>query len=190
LVSLQGGYYPKGLNQGGYAETDAQGRFQFDSLPASATFNLQKDGYTEIEGAKFPLDGTDEVVVTMKPPGVIRCRVVDAATGKPVPRFNVRLEVSPDRKEDEPLSDVSGRSNLGEDFSSEDFSSSKGTFEIKELKAGSPLQLTVQADGYRSQVIRRAMAQPAPKAETIEIRLSKLGAILPGNSGTRRQIPD
>ena len=160
----------KSKNRASYAkQTDARGRFQFDSLPASSAFDFRKDGYSDIETAELPLDGTDEVVVKMLPEGVIKYKVLDSASGKPVPRFNVRIAVSPDRKPNEPTSSISyEKTDPGEEFAS-----SEGNFEIRSLVAGSPLDVTVQADGYRPLAIQRVTPQPAPKADTIQLRLSK-----------------
>src|SRR5207247_556356 len=85
-----------GFDFGGRAATDAQGRFQFDSLPADAPFYFRAEGYSEIPEMKLALDGDDEVVVTMRSQGVIKGQIVDAATGKPIPRFIVRIPYTPD----------------------------------------------------------------------------------------------
>ena len=76
-----GNHYPDG-GVGGSATTDSEGRFGFDSLPAKPPFTFDAKGYSEIPETFLPLDGDDEVVVTMQPQGVLRGRLVDAATAR------------------------------------------------------------------------------------------------------------
>jgi beta-lactamase regulating signal transducer with metallopeptidase domain len=156
-----------GLDFGGTGTTDAQGRFQFDSLPANCPFAFFAEGYSQIPATELPLDGEQEVVVTIKAPGVIKGRVVDAATGKPIPRFNVRMTFSEDRQPGEPSAGLTSRRiDPGEDFHS-----AQGEFLVKDLLAGMPLQVMVAADGYRRHVLRRVEARPAGEADAVEIRL-------------------
>jgi beta-lactamase regulating signal transducer with metallopeptidase domain/5-hydroxyisourate hydrolase-like protein (transthyretin family) len=162
------GNSPAGMFYGGSATTDAQGRFQFDSLPANASFSFRADGYSQLPNEKLPLDGDKEVVVTVKSQGVIRGRVVDAASGKPLRRFNVSITFSPDRRPDEPAAGLmSSRVSPGEDFVS-----AEGRFVLKDLIAGMPLQVTVTAPGYRRQVLRRVVAEASGAAERVDIKLS------------------
>ena len=82
--------------------TDDHGRFRFESLPAKALFTLPRARLFGNPQTFLKLDGDDEVVVTMQSQGVIRGRVIDASTGKPIESFNVRMTFSPDRRRDEP----------------------------------------------------------------------------------------
>jgi beta-lactamase regulating signal transducer with metallopeptidase domain len=163
-----------GMEFGGKATTDADGRFEFDSLPTGSPFNLVANGYSEIEGTKLPLDGDEEVVVTMRAEGVIKGRVVDAETGNPISPFNVRITFSPDRRPDEPGHSLSGpraTSPEGEQFATPD-----GAFVLADLIRDMPLQVTVLADGYENQVERRIVAQSAANAETAQFRMMRLDA--------------
>jgi uncharacterized GH25 family protein len=96
------GHRGAGMDFGGSTTTDGQGRFQFDSLPPSTPFTFVADGYSEGSDQELPLDGADEVVVTLKSQGVIKGRVVDAATGRPITRFNVSITFTPDPKPGDP----------------------------------------------------------------------------------------
>jgi uncharacterized GH25 family protein len=160
------GNMPTRSDIGGNTITDAQGRFEFDSLPEKSPFAFEKEGYSEIDARELPLDGDKEVVVTMKSEGVIKGKVVDATTGKPIPRFNVRVTFSPDRQPDEPGT-LYRKWQPGEEFVSP-----PGQFLMKELTAGMSLQVTISADGYRRQVVRRVVAKTAAEAETVEIPLT------------------
>src|SRR5712691_530877 len=149
------------------ATTDAQGRFEFDSLPDKPPFSFLAEGYSEIPEIQLPLDGDNDVIVRMVSQGVIKGRVVDAATGKPIPRFTVRVTFSPDRQPDDPVG-----TGLRSEWvhPGEQFASAQGEFVLKDLMAGMPLQVTILAEGYRRHFVRRVVAQTASEAETVEIR--------------------
>ena len=159
-------------NIGGSADADANGKFEIDSLPAGAPFSFNAKGYSEIENAELQLDGADEVIVTMKSEGVIKGRVVNAATGKPVSPFSVQITFSPDRKAGDlghHLSGARATSPAGERFANAD-----GTFALKELIQGMPLQVTVSAEGYERQIERRVLAKSMDDMEQVEFRLPAL----------------
>jgi protocatechuate 3,4-dioxygenase beta subunit len=157
-----------GMEFGGSATTDDQGRFQFDSLPPDAPFAFNADGYSEIAEMKLPLDGDQVIDVQMKAQGFIKGCVVDAVTSKPIPRFNVRITFSEDRKPDDPVVGLSSRRiSPGEDFVS-----AQGRFRLGDLLDGMPLQVTVLAPGYRRQVQRRVVAQPEDEGEETLIKMT------------------
>lgn len=159
---------PQGMFAGGRTATDAQGRFQFDSLPADTPFTFRAEGYTQRSDEKLPLDGDQEIVVKLKAQGVIQGRIVDAATGKPLPRFNVSITFSWDRQPGEPAGGlISSRTSPGEEFAS-----AEGRFLLKDLMAGMPIQVSITAPGYRRQILRRVVAQAAGEAAPVEIRIS------------------
>ncbi len=167
LVDHSGGRSPMG-GVGEYVKTDQEGRFRFTSLPATAPFGFSKDRFTAIDRRTLPLDGANEVVVTMQPSGVVVGTALDAATGKPIPRFTVSLTFSPDPKEGDPsgslLATYSGPGQA--------FSSARGDFRLGDFAAGMPLQVTVTAEGYRKRVVRRYLATPAADAKPTEFRLT------------------
>ena len=165
LVDHSGGLSPVG-GVGEYVPTDKEGRFRFTSLPATAPFGFSKEGFTPIEGRTLPLDGADEVVVTMQPAGVVVGTALDAVTGKPIARFNVSLTFSPDHKEGDTRWWLPGKvSGTGQVFAS-----ARGDFRLGDLPAGMPLQVTVTAEGYRKRVVRRLLA--TPDAKPTEFRLT------------------
>jgi hypothetical protein len=103
----------------------------------------------------------------MEPGATIRGRVVDTTTSKPVTRFNVRLDSSPDRRPgDTPFRVLSTRINRGESFVSPN-----GTFRLKDIARGMALKVVVEAKGYHRHSVPRAVAKPADEAETHEFRL-------------------
>ena len=159
-----------GFDLGGHATTDARGRFELDSLPADSPIAFQKAGYSAIDDAKLPLDGADEVLVTMLSAGVIRGHVVNGKTGKPVTGFNVRVTFSPDRSPGEPGHWL--RAPLSTD--GEKLSSRDGAFRLGEFVCGMPLQVTVEAEGYNPAVVRRVVAAADSDARPVEFRLEKI----------------
>jgi RNA polymerase sigma factor (sigma-70 family) len=156
-----------GIGFGGSTTTDGQGRFQFDSLPADTPFTFVADGYSQIPEIKLPLDGDQEIDVQMKSQGIIKGRVVDASTGKPLQRFTVRIIHSFDRRPDDPIFSI----HTQRVYPGEQFTSAQGEFVLKDLIVGTPLQVIVLAEGYRRQVVRRELVQSAADAETLEFCL-------------------
>ena len=176
VVDEQGGalpgvrvYYARGnrfpgIDFGGKTTTDAEGRFELDSLPAESPFAFSKDGYSEMEDETLPLDGAEEIVVTMQSAGVIRGRVVDDRTGEPLSSFTVRVTFSPD--------DPSGGLSGARAFGGEKFATRDGTFRLGEFVRGMPLQVIVEADGHDPAVARRVVAVADGNAEPVEFRLA------------------
>ncbi len=167
MVYFDRGNQLPGGELGGSTTTDSEGRFSFDSLPARTPFRFIATDYSEIKDLQLPLDGAEEVVVRMPSAGVVKGRVVDAATGKPVRRFNVRVTFSPERRPNDP--DISLPWNLTS--TGEDFTSADGRFILNGFMSGAALQLNISADGYRRQAVRRAEAVSGPEAEELKVEL-------------------
>jgi hypothetical protein len=155
---------------GGWGTTDGEGRFAFDSLPANSPFSFDANGYSRISETFLSLDGEDIVVVTMRPQGMLRGRVLDAATGAPISRFNVRITFSPDRRPDDPKSTLSGPRA----FDGVRFVSADGQFQLKDLVADMALQVSVEAEQYGTVTERRVLAQADADATVIDFKLSQL----------------
>ena len=156
-------------------DTDAEGHFEFDSLPADTQFALSKEGYSRMYDVQLPLDGEKEVSVTMRSAGVIRGRVVDDKTGKPLSPFTVRVTFSPDHRPGDPSGAgiLSGAAATG----GEKFARRDGTFRIGEIMRDLPLQVTVEAEGYDRTVVRRVVADS--DAKPVEFRLARIDASNP-----------
>ncbi len=120
--------------------------------------------------AEAPLDGEEEVVVTMRAAGVIRGKVVDAETGKPISPFTVHVAFSPDRRPNEPAGSLSGARAFG----GETFASPDGTFRMGDFMRGMPVKTQVEAKGYDSVIVRRLVAVAESEAGAVEIRLSPI----------------
>lgn len=165
-------YYGRGdrYDLGGRAATDAEGRFEFDSLPTESAFTFLKGGYSEMRNVMLPLDGAEEVIVTMQTAGVIRGLVVGDETGEPLLSFTVRVTRSPDRRPDDPFGGLSGARAFG----GEKFTTRDGMFHLGEFVRGMPLQVIVEADGRDPAVARRVVAVADGDAEPVEFRLAPL----------------
>jgi hypothetical protein len=159
---------------GGKTTTDKGGRFELDSLPLDSPFTFNKNGYSEITNHQLPLDGDDVVEVEMITSGVVLGKVIDAATEKPIASFNVRITFSPKRQPNEPSPGL--RSDLidpGQAFQAQD-----GTFRLRDLVVGMPLQVMVDAEGYERGIVERAVVERPDEAEAIEFRLAAIDTAL------------
>ncbi|HEY4234858.1 MAG TPA: carboxypeptidase regulatory-like domain-containing protein, partial [Lacipirellulaceae bacterium] len=185
-VYFANGNWGDGMDFGGQATTGADGRFTFDSLPDRTPFNVVARGYSEINGQQLPLDGDAEVVVTMRSAGIIHGRIVDDKTGLPVTSFNVSITFSPDRKPDEPDTGLTGPRATSPN--GERFANSDGVFRLDGLVRDMPLQVTVVADGYDRETVRRVVATADADAKAVEFRLKPLGSL--GETQIRGHLVD
>ena len=150
-----------------HTTTNAQGHFELDSMPADAFLGFGAQGFATIQRRPIPTDRPEEVVVVLRRHAVIVGRVVDSATGKPIPQFIVRLNPAADAKPGE----VPERFGDFRQPNGQRFNSTSGEFDLKNLEAGTAWQLNIQAEGYQRQVLRHAVAAAAPPAMPLEIRL-------------------
>jgi RNA polymerase sigma factor (sigma-70 family) len=152
---------------GGMTTTDVRGLFSFDSLPPGAPFAFYKNGYSQINDRRLPLDSDQVVQVVMVPAGVIIGRVFDATTDKPIREFNVQITFSPKRQPGEPSTVLfSGLVNPGQNFHSID-----GRFNLANLVVGMPLQVMVSAEGYERRVTERVVVARHDDLRIKEFRL-------------------
>jgi hypothetical protein len=163
-------------NIGGSSKTDAEGRFEFDSLPADCPFGFELQGYSPLQQQTLALDGDEEVTVTLQSQGLVRGRVVNAATGAPVKAFRLRIAHSPDREPDDPKGGISGKIWEGVQFEPAD-----GQFVLDDLMVNLPLQVTIYTDDFGMTTLRRVLPRPASDAEIVEF---KIGPTDPAMIGT------
>ncbi len=166
-------YFAQGnhaFSDGGKTTTDAEGRFAFDALPAESPFTFEKQGYSQINDRRLPLDGADVVTVEMIPAGVIVGKVLDAKTGKPVRTFHVGITFSPTRQPGDPSAGLRGDLvNPGQTYQS-----SEGRFKLGELVVGMPLQVMVSAEGYERHVTERVVAGRSDEPRIDEFALDPI----------------
>lgn len=166
-VSTRANSYRMGL--GKTISVDDDGRFELDSLPSDTRFDVQMSGYAMLHNIPQELDQADPVTITLESPGIIRGRVLDAETRKPLPQFRIRLGVATDRRPDEPWAMYNSEwTNSGLTFTSE-----RGEFLIEPLKKNAPVSLTVEQEGFERTVIDRAVAITAKEQKPVEILLKR-----------------
>jgi uncharacterized GH25 family protein len=159
-VYFAGGGNP--FSDGDKTRTDQQGLFEFDSLPPECPFTFFKPGYSRIDRRELQIDSPDVIAVKLLPSGVIRGKVLDATTNKPIRTFRIRITFSPQRQPGDPTDGIASELvNPGQAFQSE-----QGLFKIGELLLGMPLQVMVDSEGYERGVLERVVAERADRLET------------------------
>ncbi len=154
--------------RGEAVRTGEDGSFVVDSLAEDSRFEISAPGYTSLRNLQLPLDDAAPAVVTLEPIGTLSGKVVDDESGRPVVRYRVRLNFSV-RMDDDPRGTL--RVLLTDPGLSVD--SNEGAFRIGGLMNRIALSVTIEADGYETLVVPRAVAGPENEAMPIEFRLKK-----------------
>lgn len=148
-------------------QSDKDGRFEIDSLPAGATFHVFKPGYTKLFHVPLRLDSSGLVTVVLQPMGVIRGRVVDAESGKPLDHFTVWL--NPPRTEYSP-----GVCDSTCPYPGRKFAASDGTFTLSDLTNKMTTEVSVIADGHTKCVVPVVRTVPMDDAKSTEFALKRI----------------
>ena len=140
----------------GHCKTDAAGVFEIDSLPNGAKLKFSKEGYSSVIDVPFPEEGDKLAeLIHLLGQGIIRGKVVDKTTGDPVTSFRVHYTwskiVLPHDPKKGTLSMAAHRGDL--------YTNLEGTFELDGFRNDFPLQVTVEADGYKKFVADRLVAK-------------------------------
>lgn len=155
--------------------TDATGRFRIENLPQNG-FRLQvwnerrqyPTEYDEINSADR------ELRIELHPFGVILGRMVDKETRRPVKNFTLRY------------SSLEAGSDLSR--TGQTFTSPEGRFKLEKIKQGERCDLTVEAPGYPSQVIKGLTGEKLEEAkgQVVELDRGKAqsGVLLDRDKGT------
>ncbi|MDR3636999.1 MAG: carboxypeptidase regulatory-like domain-containing protein [Isosphaeraceae bacterium] len=150
-------------------QADEQGRFHLDSLAGGNTLRISAEGYSTRENVTLPFDGDEMISVKLEPMGVLRGRVVDAATGQAIKQFRVRLGFPAERREGDVRGSFDSRLGAtGRAFQTED-----GTFTLNGLTNRLALAVKVESEGYQRSTLPRVEAQPAGGAIPLQIALTK-----------------
>jgi len=149
---------------------DDTGAFRIDSLPDDVSLSVQLRGYAIGQSVPIKLDSPEPVTITLESPGVIRGRVVDAETNKPIPQFRIRLQFASQRQPGD------SQGSFSSDWARPGitFESATGDFAFKPLTNGQPLDLIVEQEGYQRTVVQRAIARKGSDAPELGISLSRL----------------
>ncbi len=149
-------------------QADEQGRFHLDTLAGGNTLRISAEGYSPRENVTLPFDGDEMISIKLEPMGVLRGRVVDAATGQAITQFRVRLGFAAERRAGDVLGTFDSRLGDGRTFQAED-----GTFTLAGLTNRLALAVTVESEGYQRSTVPRVQVQPAGGAVPLQITLTK-----------------
>jgi protocatechuate 3,4-dioxygenase beta subunit len=149
-------------------QSDAQGRFEMDSLPPNAHFQIAKQGYSNLWNVPLRLDGAGATVV-LQPMGVIRGRVVDSRSKQPIEHFQMWINFSRMRQ-----GNVQWTLSGSVGYPGKQVNSKDGTFTINDLMNGFPAEVGVIAEGYSRVVLPLVVAKPADEAKPVEFKLARL----------------
>ncbi len=171
------------------AQADEQGRFHLDSLARGNTLRISAEGYSTRENVALPFDGEEIIPVKLEPIGMLRGRVVDAATGQAITQFRVRLGFPAKFRAGDLRGTFDARlGEPGRTFQAED-----GTFTLGGLTNRLALAVTVESDGYQRSTLPRVEVQPAGRVIPLEITLTKTDparfAIVSGTLVDHRRNP-
>ena len=147
--------------------TDDQGEFALDSLPDDVHFDFGHPQYASTQSTALPLNGAEPVKVVLEDPGLVRGRVIDAATKRPVPQFRIRVGFSNEARP----GDARGSYDSSWSKPGLTFRSDEGEFKIQPVKAGMPLELTIESEGYERHLVRRAVAAKSKDAQDLTVSI-------------------
>ena len=153
-----------GANNNNYdfsTNTDANGRFEWDSAPADPQeYDFTKDGYEDKQNVTLSPDKENTVIMQLD--RQIQGQVVDADSGQPITKFTIR---SGQQGWGNNTNQLMGSNNR------QDFNSQDGTFTLS-LKQESDNALEASADNYAPQVERLPDAQNGVIQMTIKLTSS------------------
>lgn len=156
--------------------TDSEGKFEITDLPKGVTFSIRETGFISIEDKSLPLDGEEATIVQMEMEpekdresptqidGVIRGRVTDADSKAILTEFVVNAVDSVVKSRSDGLSPGVNSWRYEKEWS-------KGEFILQEIPRDKPLDVRVDAEGYRRGFMHNVIAKPTNEAELIEVRL-------------------
>jgi hypothetical protein len=137
--------------------TDARGHFEWDSAPEERVqFQIWADGYVPLD--PIPLAaGDEEAIIILKPAVEVRLRVVDAGTGKPIPRFGIQTGRA-------------DKSVQGFRWGQRSFGIYDGNYRTSLEAEEGPFQIKVFADGYAPAETRVFRGEEKIVRETIRLQ--------------------
>lgn len=158
---------------GGRVQTDAEGKFEIRGLAEMATLTVYvPQQYAPVRGMSVQVDG-EEFEIRLQPAGVLIARAIDAKTKEPIASFNVKLGFCEDRRPGDPQ--TGGISTMLTQ-QGENILGTKKEFRLEGQTPGTPYKLIVSAEGYETQTVARAEAQPSDSAKAIDVPLRKIRA--------------
>ena len=160
----------------GNLKTGPDGRFRGEDLPAGQVRVTAVDATGKLSATTDTLVDR-EVRLVVKSPGVIVGQVVDKNTRKPVRDFNIK---------------VSGGGMWFGDrvMNGQIFSSADGRFKLADLRQGERYEMTLEAGGYATKIVKDVLAEATEVAKENVIEISGgtrlQGILLEKGTGTPR----
>jgi hypothetical protein len=147
-------------------QSDKNGVFVLKNFPPSHRIDFLPSSPYATKRDLF-LTGTDNDII-LEYEGSVRVRAIDKTTSEPLPNFNVVLRESPTKKPGDP------RPELHPHLASPgtDVISPIKEFVYSRLTVGSPVQITVSAEGYEPVTIDRVEAVPMEESKTLDVTLT------------------
>lgn len=153
-----------------WSQTDGDGAFNIEGLGGAESYaiRISAEGFVDQNHVgEYPVNSTD-VEITLYRLGQIRGKVVDAATGIPIDRFEVRVA----RRYDPQQGEASYRRGIWEEFTSP-----TGEFLLTEVPSPAAL-LAARAAGFATATTDDYVeVPPGGTAEGVVIRLARGAAI-------------
>lgn len=142
--------------------TDEAGSFEFRDLPAGKVgLILEARGWVKIYRKQVPVDQEARIVLT--PIGAIAGRVIDAQSSEAIPTFTVKI-----------TGDVQQESGYHDIYSNrKSFTAGDGRFTLEEIDPRGNYEVSVEADGYASELKQGLKAVSADKVQEILFSLNK-----------------
>jgi len=150
-------------------QSDEEGRFEMDGLPANARFAFWKQGYSHLWKVLLRLDGAGTTTVVLTPMAVIRGRVVDSKSKQPLEHFQVWINFARVRG-----GTFQWTINGNYSYPGKEIESKEGTFTIDELMNGVPAEVGVTAVGYSRVILPLFIAKPADEMKPVQVALVRL----------------
>ena len=150
-------------------QSDEEGRFEMNGLPANARFAIWKQGYSHLWKVPLRLDGAGTTTVVLLPMAVIRGRVVDSQSKQPLEHFQVWINFAR-----VPGGTFQWAINGNYTYPGKAIDSKQGTFTIDDLMNGLPTEVCVTAEGYSRGILPLVIAKPADQMQPVEVGLSHL----------------
>jgi RNA polymerase sigma factor (sigma-70 family) len=166
------GVYPRheGDSLGLSIKTDAQGEFSLEHIPGQAVeLSFYRPGWERV-GVELAPGDVPDLRVVMNPSGKVAGRVIDAATGRPVEAFRIRLTYV---VEEAGASRISLWSTWTRD--GHGFSNPEGFWETSdmELPIGRDVAAQASAEGYAPSDFVRAAIGADPDPDDLVIALTR-----------------
>jgi len=154
-------------------KTDENGAFRIEDLVSKSRLSFTEKGYFDQRFELHDIDISRPLEIVLQREIGVRCRVVEAVTGEPIPRFRFEAKVA----------EVSSLGNTSYRIFRDSVDSSDGTFEIEHMSKGSA-RLSIWAEGWGMEIFDQIYAREEPwllRVARDEIRIA--GKIL-GTDGT------